>query len=160
VFASTFGELHMTLFAATATTGMQTQLPGTQNLNVVPNPDPLPQGQAPTWYANNDLPQVQLNLPIPPGYVHGPLWAVDSGTGEPIINCNGGIVYPWHRLVTGTNPNSGPLTYNNPPRYQLWMPFEHPRQFVNTPQQMLATWPNTYLQTQSGNDPANCNGAS
>lgn len=153
---NTFGELHMTMFAATATAGMQTQLPGTQNLNLVANPNPIPEGQSASWYANNDLPQVQLNLPIPPGYVHGPLWAVDRTTGEPIINCNGGIVYPWHRLVMGTNPNEGINSFNDPPRYQLWMPFEHPRQFVNTPMQMLANWPNTYLQTQDGNYPGNC----
>jgi len=155
---NTFAELHMTMYAATPTCGMQTELPGTQNLNLVPNPDPVPDlpGWG-SWYRRNDDPEVQLNLPIPPGYVHGPLYAVDNTTGAPIVNCNGGVVYPWHRLVMGTNPNpGGPLTFNTPQRYQLWMPFEHPPRFAVVPQAMLAHWPNTHLQTQTGNFPANC----
>jgi hypothetical protein len=152
---NTFGELHMALFQATATAGMQSALPGTQNLDLVQNPNPIPEGESGTWYNNNDIPEVQLTLPLLPGYVHGPLWAVETETGLPITNCNGGIVYPWHRHVIGTNP-SGPASFHNPLRFQLWVAYEHPLQYVATPPEMLAHWPNAYLQNRDGNFPSNC----
>jgi len=149
---NTFAELHMTLYAATASAGMQSQLPDTVNLRTAPNPSGIT-GPAGTWYGNNDNPEVQMVIPMPPGYVHGPLWAVDSSTGNPKVNCNGGVIYPYHRLVLGTDED-GP--YHDPPRYQLWVAFEHPPEYTTIPEQMLAKWGNAYLQNEEGNIPENC----
>jgi len=150
---NTFAELHMTMYAATASAGMQTQLPHTMNLRTDANPSDV-SGDAGQWYARNDDPEVQMVIPMPPGYAHGPLWAVDPETRGPQMNCEGGVVYPFHRLVLGTGADGD--AYHNPPRYQLWVAFEHPPQHTTVPEQMLAKWSNAYLQTEDGNLPAGC----
>mmetsp|Transcript_40575 Transcript_40575/g.75226 ORF Transcript_40575/g.75226 Transcript_40575/m.75226 type:complete len:485 (-) Transcript_40575:332-1786(-) len=122
---STFAELHMTLYAATASAGMQTMLPGTTTANRTANPQPPPAGQG-TFWGRNDAPETQLVLPMPPGHVHGPLWAVDRDNGRPQRCPGGGVMYPFHRLVLGTNPDEGVERYHSPPRYHLWVAFEHP----------------------------------
>lgn len=141
---NTFAELHMTMYAATAGAGMQTQMPNSENSDLVMSP-----GEG-NWYNRNDMAETQLVLPMPPGYSHGPLWSVDTKTGRPEFCPNGGVKYPWHRLVLGTNPDDGIPSYHNPLRYQLWQAFEHPPQYVTIPEQMLTNWHNAYLQNKDG----------
>lgn len=147
---NTFAELHMTLYAATASAGMQTQMPGTENTKQT-----WPGGTDPErWYTlNTNWDNSQLVLPMPNGYAHGPIWAVNTDTGRPFTCPSGGVMYPWHRLVLGTNPDGGPDVYHDPPRFHLWMAFEHPPEHVTIPQQMLAQWHNAYLQNRDGNCP-------
>mmetsp|Transcript_6677 Transcript_6677/g.11831 ORF Transcript_6677/g.11831 Transcript_6677/m.11831 type:complete len:471 (-) Transcript_6677:221-1633(-) len=153
---NTFAELHMTMYAATASAGMQTQMPNTQNQQVQENPSQIPDlPGAGTWYGQNDMSEVQLVLPMPPGYAHGPLWAVNADGTPRTCAGSGRVVYPFHRLVLGTNPadlNGGTAIgpFSDPPRYQLWMAFEHLPGDVNIPPQMLAAWHNAYLQNEDG----------
>jgi len=133
-----FGEIHMALYTANKVSGMQTFLPGTQNLNVVPNPE---DATSATWF-NNDDPGVQISMPWGPGVGHGPIWSINPETGEPIMNCDGAVHYPLHRHLISAN---GPA--NEPLRYTMWTAFEHPVEHVTVPLNMLTSWPNAYIQT-------------
>jgi len=136
-----FGEIHMTNYAANGVSGMQTTLKGTENKNFTPNPpDAMDAGK---WhqYKQNDQPEVQIAIPMPPGYAHGPLWSVDPATGEPTYRCDGTIQYPKHRMLLATN---GKL--NDPLRFTSWTAFETVAKDVKVPLKMMTEWPNANLQ--------------
>jgi hypothetical protein len=135
-----FGEIHMTMYAASGTTGMRTTLPYTENLNWVPNPDPTPANSV--AYIERDQTEVQIVMPMPPGYAHGPLWSVDPSTGEPTLDCEGQAQYPFHGWFVD---DAG--AENDPLRYALWVAFEHPLEDVVVPTEMMTEWPNSNLQT-------------
>jgi hypothetical protein len=135
-----FGEIHMTMYAASGTTGMRTTLPSTENLNWVPNPDPTPANSV-AYFERNQT-EVQLVMPMPPGFAHGPLWSVDPSTGEPTLDCEGQAQYPMHGwYVDSVGPANDPL------RYALWVAFEHPLDDVIVPTEMMTEWPNSNLQS-------------
>lgn len=67
----TFAEIHMSQYAATASSGMQSQLPGTKNLRYQSNPSGIPSSDA-HEYNFNGFSEVQLSIPMPPGFTHGP----------------------------------------------------------------------------------------
>jgi hypothetical protein len=137
---NTFGEIHMTMFQGSSVSGMQTTLPATKNLNWKGNPEPIPSSNV--AYEKNDQTEVQIAMPMPPGFAHGPLWSVDPSTGKPTRSCNGGVKYPFHRtLVDDLGPNNSPL------RYTLWVAFEHVPKDVTVPLEMITEWPNANLQT-------------
>lgn len=134
-----FGEIHMTMYSASGTTGMRTTLPSTENLNWVPNPDPTPANSV--AYIERDQTEVQIVMPMPPGFAHGPLWSVDPSTGEPTLDCEGQAQYPMHGWYVDD------LGENDPLRYALWVAFEHPLEDVVVPREMMTEWPNSNLQT-------------
>jgi sugar lactone lactonase YvrE len=136
-----FGEIHMTMYQGTGVAGMQTTLASTSNLNFIPNPDPVPDDRLAS-YAQNDQSEVQIAMPMPPGFAHGPLWYVDPSTGEPATDCDGNMVYPFHRQLFN---NQGSLS--SPLRYHLWVAFEHPPEDVTVPLEMITEWPNANLQS-------------
>lgn len=136
---NTFGEIHMMMYSANNVGGMQTTLSGTENLNWVQNPEDTGIGNS---FNKNNETEIQIAIPMPPGYGHGPLWSVDPVTGEPTRLCSGGIQYPPHRMLTQAN---GPP--HSPPRYQMWVAFEHLPEDVTVPLKMLTEWPNAYLQS-------------
>lgn len=85
------------MYAANGVSGMQTSLPGTENKYVQANPaDTSGFGNS---YSQNDQTEVQIAIPMPPGFAHGPLWSVDPSTGEPTRICSGAIQYPFHRWL-------------------------------------------------------------
>lgn len=139
----TFGELHMVMYSGAPNTGMIVQLPHTLYADTVKAPEEIPANKKFFWnQRDNDA--VQFTLPLPPGYVHGPLWSIDPANGKPTHDCNGAIRYPWHGLVTGPiNDNSG---FSSPGRYTLWVVFEHAPEVVNVPTPMLQYVTNAYLQ--------------
>jgi hypothetical protein len=136
-----FGEMHMTMYQGSPMTGMQTTLHNTENLNFIANPDPVPDDRLAS-YNENDQTEVQIAMPMPPGFAHGPLWYVDPSTGEPTKNCAGEMVYPYHRMLH--NDQGSP---NDPLRYTLWIAFEHPPEDVTVPLEMITEWPNANLQS-------------
>ena len=127
------------MYSANNVGGMQTTLMGTDNLNWVQNPPDTGVGNS---YNKNNETEIQIAIPMPPGYGHGPLWSVDPATGEPTHMCSGGVQYPPHRMSTQAN---GPP--HSPPRYQMWVAFEHLPEDVTVPLKMLTEWPNAYLQS-------------
>jgi hypothetical protein len=139
-----FSELHMALYSASGVSGMQSTMPGTRNLRFQDNPNNVPADDA-HKYNQNDQTEVQLSIPMPPGHIHGPLWSVNEETGEPMLQCNGGVQYPFHRWLIGAG--EGRDGYHSPPRYSMWMAFEIPPQYATVPQTMLAHWPNAMLQS-------------
>ena len=143
-----FGEIHMAMYAANGVSGMQTTLPGTENKNWKANPADTGVGNS---FAQNDQTEVQIAIPMPPGFAHGPLWSVDPATGEPTRTCAGGIQYPFHRWLI--QANGAP---NSPLRYSMWVAYEHVPEDVTVPLKMLTEWPNAYLQTTMTE--AACNG--
>ncbi len=136
-----FGEMHMTMYQGSPMTGMQTTLHNTENLNFIANPDPVPDDRLAS-YNENDQTEVQIAMPMPPGFAHGPLWYVDGSTGEPTKDCDGKMVYPYHRMLH--NDQGSP---NDPLRYTLWIAFEHPPEDVTVPLEMITEWPNANLQS-------------
>jgi len=141
---NTFAELHMAMFSCTGTSGMQTALPDTLDTLSVPNPDVITTADG-NRYFQNDQPEVQMSIPLAPGYAHGPLWSVEPDTGMPTLDCDGGVVYPFHRMLGGAGyGNEG---FHTPPRYTLWIAFEHPPVHTTIPSTMLTYWRNAYLQS-------------
>ena len=134
-----FAEIHMAMYAANGVSGMQTTLMGTENLNYKQNPADTGIGNS---YNLNNQTEVQIAIPMPPGFAHGPLWSVDPATGEPTLMCSGGVMYPFHRWLISANGES-----NDPLRYSMWVAFEHLPKDVTVPQKMLTEWPNANLQT-------------
>ena len=130
---------------------MQTILPGTENLNAVDNPGAGDIGAHPNpqSYFLNDSPGVQLAIPMPPGFAHGPLWSVDPETGEPTYSCIGGIQYTVHRWIIDDKAQA-----NTPLRYSMWTVVEHLPEDVKVPLEMITQWPNAYLQSTM--TPADC----
>ena len=129
----------MAMYAANGVSGMQTTLMGTENKNWKANPADTGVGNS---FAQNDQTEVQIAIPMPPGFAHGPLWSVDPATGEPTRTCAGGIQYPFHRWLISAN---GVL--NDPLRYSMWVAYEHLPEDVTVPLKMLTEWPNANLQT-------------
>jgi len=145
-----FAEIHMAMFAANGVSGMQTTLPGTENLLFQENPDSTEIEASDTHaYNKNNQTGVQIAIPMPPGFAHGPLWSIDPLTGEPTKLCTGGVQYPYHRWIIQAN---GPM--NNPLRYSMWIAFEHLPEDAQVPLAMLTQWPNAYLQSTMSTD--NC----
>lgn len=140
-----FGEIHMAMYAANGVSGMQTTLPDTVNQNYEPNPvdtSATEENPNPKAWDKNDQTEVQIAIPMPPGFAHGPLWSVIPETGEPTKTCRGGIQYPFHRWLIDSN---GPA--NSPLRYSMWVAFEHLPADVTVPLKMITEWPNAYLQS-------------
>jgi hypothetical protein len=140
---NTFGELHMVMYAAAPNTGMIVQLPNTANTDTRSNPFPVPEDKE-YFYNQRGNKYVQLTVPLPPGYVHGPLWSINDKTGKPTLDCHKAIRYPYHGLITGSIGADG--QFSDPPRYTMWVVFEHPAQFVDVPTPMLQYADNAYLQ--------------
>ena len=90
------GEIHMAMYAANGVSGMQTTLVGTVNLNWKANPEDTGVGNS---YGQNDQTEVQIAIPMPPGFAHGPLWSVDPATGEPTRTCLRGIQFPFREYI-------------------------------------------------------------
>lgn len=126
------------MYAANGVSGMQTTLMGTENLNYKQNPVDTGIGNS---YNQNNQTEVQIAIPMPPGFAHGPLWSVDPATGEPTLMCSGGVMYPYHRWLISANGEP-----NDPLRYSMWVAFEHLPKDVTVPQKMLTEWPNANLQ--------------
>jgi hypothetical protein len=129
------------MYQGSPVTGMQTTLHNTENLNYIANPSPVPDDRLAS-YDKNDQTEVQIAMPMPPGFAHGPLWYVDGSTGEPTKDCDGKMVYPYHRMLH--NDQGSP---NDPLRYTLWIAFEHPPEDVTVPLEMITEWPNANLQS-------------
>ena len=138
----------MAMYAANGVQGMQTTLPGTENKNWEANPADTGVGNS---FNQNDQKEVQIAIPMPPGFAHGPLWSIDPATGEPTRTCAGGIQYPYHRWLI--QANGAP---NSPLRYAMWVAYEHVPEDVTVPLKMITEWPNAYLQTTMTE--AVCNG--
>lgn len=159
---STFGELHMMMYPANPNAGLIVQLPHTINTETIPDPKEIggktaerPQGDA-YFYNQRDNKYVQLTIPMPPGYVHGPLWSINKKNGEPTFDCHGAVRYPWHGLVTGpVNAKDG---YTEPLRYNLWVAFEHPVKDITVPTAMLQYVQNAYLEYDVDWKPVSCGG--
>lgn len=141
-----FGEIHMAMYAPNGVSGMQTTLMGTENKNYTPNPEDLGIGNT---YNQNDNTEVQIAIPMPPGYAHGPLWSVEPDTGEPTRMCSGAVQYPPHRWLISAN--GAP---NEPLRYVMWVAYEHLPEDVTVPLKMITEWPNANLQNTM--TPAEC----
>ena len=139
----TFGELHMVMYSAAPNTGMIVQLPHTISTETVKKPEEIPENNKYFWN-QRDNEYVQMTLPLPPGYVHGPLWSINSSNGEPTTDCVGAVRYPWHGLVTGPINAAGGTS--QPPRYTLWVVFEHAPEVITVPTSMLQYVTNAYLQ--------------
>ncbi|CAK9078554.1 unnamed protein product [Durusdinium trenchii] len=140
----TFGELHMVMYSAAPNTGMIVQLPHTVYTETVHAPKEIPADKKFFWN-NRDNDYVQLTLPLPPGYVHGPLWSINVTDGEPTRDCMGAVRYPWHGLVTGPI-SATPGSSSHPARYTLWVVFEHAPEVITVPTPMLQYVTNAYLQ--------------
>ena len=139
----TFGELHMVMYSAAPNTGMIVQLPHTISTETVKKPEEIPENNKYFWN-QRDNEYVQMTLPLPPGYVHGPLWSINASNGEPTRDCVGAVRYPWHGLVTGPINAAGGTS--QPPRYTLWVVFEHAPEVITVPTSMLQYVTNAYLQ--------------
>lgn len=160
---TTFGELHMVMYSAAPSNGLIVQLPHTINVNTepapakIPIPDPAKVPEGLTYFYNQrNNKYVQLTIPLPPGYIHGPLWSIDKETGKPTYDCNGAVRYPWHGLVLGPiGPNN---KFHTPFRYTMWVAYEHPIRFVTVPTSMLQYVTNAYLEYKIDWEPLWCNG--
>mmetsp|Transcript_13668 Transcript_13668/g.28751 ORF Transcript_13668/g.28751 Transcript_13668/m.28751 type:complete len:250 (+) Transcript_13668:283-1032(+) len=124
---------------------MQTTLPNTQNLNYQANSENATGVQ---WIENNQT-EFQIAIPWAPGVGHGPLWSVDPTTGQPSRDCDGNMMYPFHRNLINDNAQD-----NEPLRFTMWCAYEHPQEHVTVPLSMLTEWPNAHLQTTM--DPGQC----
>eukprot|EP00913_Durusdinium_trenchii_P030644 g28701.t1 len=158
---TTFGELHMTMYAAAPNNGMIVQLPHTINVNTKPNPKKLhPTSELPFgkeyFFNQRDNNYVQLTLPLPPGYIHGPLWSINKTTGEPTYDCQGAVRYAWHGLALG--PIGPHQAYSKPLRYTMWVAFEHPVPYIKVPTPMLQYVTNAYLEYDINWEPTWCGG--
>lgn len=148
---NTFAEVHMAVYTASGTSGMQTSLPNTNYDLTKPNPSTITKEDG-NKYFENDSGFVQLGIAQPPGYVHGPLWMIDSKTGKPMYDCDGTVMYPFHRWLAGAgehDTSGGTKKYHDPIRYSMWVAFEHPPQLATVPKQMINYWENAYVQSQT-----------
>ncbi|KAL1527794.1 hypothetical protein AB1Y20_009177 [Prymnesium parvum] len=158
-----FGELHAHMYTGTGLDGLQALLPSTVYTNSKPMPSSVRNdtyvvnGTHSTgwinWHDADD--SVQLGIAIPAGYVHGPLWLIRSD-GYPVMGgCNQSsgrryIKYPMHRNLVG---RLGPgAVMHRPPRLQMLIAFEHPKEHCWVPPSLLAQdnsiMKNAYVQSR------------
>eukprot|EP00897_Mesotaenium_endlicherianum_P007683 jgi/Mesen1/6943/ME000036S06271 len=110
--STAFGEVHQMLYEGSGHGGMQYRLP-------------CPKSAGGGEY-------IEKLLPLPVGYEHGPLWFVNSSTGEPLLSKQtGALVYPTHRWIGGGVSTS-------PSAYDVWVVYEMPPPAVNVPLYLLA----------------------
>ncbi|CAK9065988.1 unnamed protein product [Durusdinium trenchii] len=132
----------MVMYSAAPNKGMIVQLPDA--VYTVHAPEEIPADKKFFW-KNRDNDYVQLTLPLPPGYVHGPLWSINVTDGEQTRDCMGAVRYPWHGLVTGPI-SASPGSSSRQARHTLWVVFEHIPEVITVPTPMLQYVTNACLQ--------------
>jgi len=90
---TTFCEIHFDMYNGTGHGGMQFQM--------------------------TEYPKLNLFVPMPSGFEHGPFWYLDWKTGETILDEKAlNVKYPMHRWISGGVKGVGPKTYD------VWVAFE------------------------------------